>query len=98
MEIDRRALLRAGAATLVVGCHGRSTSEETPVASTPGPVFPLSQPLAPGVGLTGLPYPELAEQSIADLAKLSAVELVARYKGRIAALDDKLHAVIELNP
>jgi amidase len=48
--------------------------------------------------LTGLPFPELAEQSIADLAKLGAVELVGRYRARIAALDDKLRAVIELNP
>jgi amidase len=50
------------------------------------------------VGLTGLPFPELAEVSIADLSKFSAVELVSRYRARIAALDDKLRAVIELNP
>ncbi len=98
MEIDRRALLRAGAATLIAGCHGRSSSEEAPTISPPAPVFPRSQPLAPGVGITGLPFPELAEQSIADLTKLSSVELVSRYRARIAALDDKLRAVIELNP
>lgn len=98
MKIDRRALLRAGAATLIAGCHGRAASNADPIASTPAPIVPLSEPLAPGVGITGLPYPELAEQSIADLAQLSAVELVARYRARIAALDDKLRAVIELNP
>jgi amidase len=78
MEIDRRALLRAGAATLIAGYHGEL--------------------LAQTVGTTGLPFPELAEQSIADLAKFSAVELVTRYRARIAALDGKLRAVIELNP
>src|SRR6478609_11142089 len=103
MEIDRRALLRAGAATLIAtGCC--SKSEETPIAQPPAPVFPLSEPLTSGVGLTGLPYPELAELSIADLStklahgELTSVVLVQRYRARITALDDKLRAVIELNP
>lgn len=104
MDIDRRALLRAGAATLIAGCHGRSAHEEEPAPWQPGPVYPLSQPLEPGVGLTDLPFPELAELSLADLStklasgELTSVALVQRYRTRIAALDLKLNAVLELNP
>src|SRR4051812_36233697 len=103
MDIDRRSLLRAGAATLVVGCRGSSSVEETTVASPPGPVVPLSEPLTRGVGLTNLPNPELAELSIAELAgklargELTSVGLVQRYRERIAALDDKLHSILEVN-
>lgn len=95
--------MRAGAATLIAGCHGRSSSEETHVPSAPAPVSPLSQPLTQGVGLSDLPHPELAELSIAELSaklargELTSVALVQQYRARIAALDDKLHAVLELN-
>src|SRR5688500_1685245 len=101
MDLDRRSLFRAGAATLVVAaCR---SSEEAPIVPSPPPVFPLSEPVADGVDLTGLPHPELAELSIADLAgalargELTSVMLVKRYRERIAALDDKLHSILEVN-
>jgi amidase len=102
MDIDRRSLFRAGAATLVVGAC-RSQDETAAIEPAPPPVFPLSEPLADGVGLTGLPHPELAELSITDLAaklaqrELTSVALVQRYRERVAALDDKLHSILELN-
>lgn len=102
MEIDRRTLFRAGAATLLVGCHG--AREETSIAPfVPPPVFPLTEPRTDDVGLTALPNPEMAELTIGDLAvrlargELTSVELVQRYRERIAALDDKLHSILELN-
>ncbi len=103
MDVDRRSLLRAGAATLLVGCRGNAVEETAPVARSLVPAVPLSEPLADGVGLTGLPHPELAESSIANLVgqlsrgERTSVELVQRYRERIAALDDKLHAVLEVN-
>jgi amidase len=102
MEIDRRSLFRAGAATLVVAAC-RSQEQTAAIEPARPPVFPLSEPLADGVGLTGLPHPELAELSIADLAdklaqrEVTSVALVQRYRERVAALDDKLHSVLELN-
>src|SRR5512138_1227384 len=109
MDIDRRSLLRAaawraGAATLAVtACTARDHEEEEPPVFRPPPVFPLSEPLAWGVGLTGLPHPELAELSIADLAgklargELTSVALVQHYRERIAALDGTLHSILEVN-
>ena len=50
------------------------------------------------------PHPELAELSAADLSRLLArgevtsVELVEMSLARIAALDEKTRAVIEINP
>jgi amidase len=102
MDIDRRSLFRASAATLVVAAC-RSQPEDAPIVPSPPPVSPLSQPLADGVGITGLPHPELAELSIADLAamlarnELTSVALVQRYRARIAALDGTLHSVLEVN-
>ncbi|HUS33169.1 MAG TPA: amidase [Kofleriaceae bacterium] len=102
MEIDRRSLFRAGAATLIVGCRG-SVQEAPKEPYTPPPVQPLSEPLADGVGLTNLPHPELAEVSITDLVgqltrgELTSVALLQRYRERIAVLDDKLHSILELN-
>ncbi|HEY5926405.1 MAG TPA: amidase [Kofleriaceae bacterium] len=101
MDIDRRSLFRAGAATLVVAaCRSQ---DEAPIVPAPPPVSPLSEPLADGVGLTGLPHPELAELSIAELAgklaqhELTSVALVQRYRERVAALDGNLHSILELN-
>jgi amidase len=101
VDIDRRSLFRAGAATLVVAaCRSQ---DEAPIVPAPPPVFPLSEPLAEGVGLTGLPHPELAELSIAELAgklgqrELTSVTLVQRYRERAAALDGTLHSILELN-
>ena len=95
-------MCRAGAATLVVAAC-RSKPDELPIVPRPPPVVPLSEPLADGVGLTGLPYPELAELSIAELADklarrdLTSVALVQRYRERIAALDPTLHSILEVN-
>jgi amidase len=106
MEMDRRSLFRAGAATLVVGACSSRDSEAPSESATdprPAPVSPLSQPLTEGVGLTGLPHPELADVSIADLAarlargELTSVALVQRYRERITALDGKLRSVLEVN-
>ena len=102
MDIDRRSLLRAGATTLVVGCSYRPP-EEKYEPSPPPPVEPLTEPLADGLGLTNLPHPELAELSMMDIAgklargELTSVALVAQYRERIAALDDKLHSILEVN-
>jgi amidase len=102
MDIDRRSLFRAGAATLVASAC-RAQDEPPSVPRDPPSVFPLSQPLAEGVGLTGLPHPELAELSIAELAsllgrrELTSVTLVQRYRERIAALDGMLHSILEVN-
>ena len=101
MELDRRSLFRAGAAAFVVSACG--SKDDVPIVPSPPPVFPLSEPLADGVGLTGRPHPELAELSIADLAgalargEVTSVTLVQRYRERIAALDDKLHSILEVN-
>lgn len=103
MQIDRRSLLRAGAVSLLAACHGKASEPEEPAPGPPPMRFPLSEPLTPGVGLTGLPHPELAELSIGDLAgklargELTSVALVGLYRERIAALDDKLHSILELN-
>ncbi|HEX6349379.1 MAG TPA: amidase [Candidatus Dormibacteraeota bacterium] len=45
-----------------------------------------------------LPHPELAELTLAELSRSSARVLVERHMARIAALNPKLRAVIELNP
>lgn len=101
MDIDRRSLFRAGAATLVVTACG--SKDEAPIVPQPPPVFPLSEPLTEGVGLTGLPHPELAEWSLAEIAaklaqrELTSVALVQRYRERIAQLDGTLHSILELN-
>jgi amidase len=101
VDIDRRSLFRASAATLVVAaCRSQ---DEAPIVPAPPPVFPLSEPLQAGVGLTGLPHPELAELSIADLGgklargELTSVALVQQYRERITALDGTLHSILELN-
>jgi len=53
--------------------------------------------------VTGLPHPELAELSIADLAgklarrELTSVALVALYRERIAAVDGMVRSILELN-
>src|SRR5450432_2255505 len=102
-SIDRRSLFRAGAATLIAtACRSSQdgASEAEPAAR---PVFPLGEPIALGVGITGLPSPELAELSAFDLGaklargELTSVDLVTRYRERIAALDGTLHAVLEIN-
>jgi amidase len=104
MELDRRSLLRVGAVSLLAGCRGGSGEETaTEAPYSPPNRFPLSEPSTEGVGLTDLPSPELAELSIANLAdklarrELTSLALVQRYRERIAALDDRLHSILELN-
>jgi amidase len=65
----------------------------------------LSEPLTEGTSVVAnLPSAELAEVSFADLfaklakGELTSVALVQRYRERIAAIDDKLHSILELNP
>ena len=104
-DIDRRTLFRAGAATVVTAaaCRDKPHEAAPPIVPSAPPVVPLVEPLVVGPGMTGLPHPELAEQSIAELAgklerrELTSVELVRRYRERIAALDGFLHSVLELD-
>jgi amidase len=101
MELDRRSLFRVGAASLALSACRSKAAEEPP--STPWPAWPLSQPTTVGVGITGLPSEELVEVSITELLRrlqtgeTTSVALVRAYAARIAALNETLHAVLEID-
>jgi amidase len=101
MELDRRSLFRISAASLALSACRSKAAEEPP--STPWPAWPLSQPTTIGVGITGLPSEELVEVDIAELLRrlqtgaTTSVALVRAYAARIIALNETLHAVLEVN-
>jgi len=101
MELDRRSLFRISAASLALSACRSKAAEEPP--STPWPAWPLSQPTTVGVGITGLPNEELVEVDIAELlhrlqtGATTSVALVRAYAARITALNETLHAVLEVN-
>ncbi len=97
MEIDRRALLRGGA-TVVAGAALPACKPREQAA----PPAPAPKPVA--VQPTELPARELEEATFADLAgwlasgKETSASLVAMYRRRIEATQDRLHAVLEIDP
>jgi amidase len=101
MELDRRSLFRMGVTTLALSACKTKPAEDPP--STPWPAWPLSKPKTVGVGITGLPSPEVVEVDIAELRRrlehgeTTSLALVRAYVARITALNDTLHAVLETN-
>ncbi|HEV7557793.1 MAG TPA: amidase family protein, partial [Kofleriaceae bacterium] len=95
--IDRRALFRDGAVAVAVAvlpaCKGKS---EPPKPAPP----PVQHPVDAGLAQ---PSTDIVENSIADLAsklaskKETSVSLVDKYTARINALNEQLHAVLEVN-
>lgn len=98
MDIDRRSLFRAGAASLALaGCQRHEAAPEEPFV--PPPAWPLAPPSTTGVpAITQVPHDELVDLPMTELARrYSAVQLVDMYTARAAALS-RLNAVIELDP
>jgi amidase len=109
--IDRRDLFRGGA-TIVVGAALASCGKREEPRPAPPPAKPAAPPASaappPSTEIADTaPAIELVELTFADLqARMkagtdSAKSLVAKYRERIAALDQKgpmLRAVLELNP
>jgi len=91
--LSRRDLLRIGAS---------SGAAVTVAALLPGPKAVASEP--PQAAGSGLPPFELEETTVVELqaamqaGKHTARSLAEAYLGRIAAFDNRLHAVIETNP
>ena len=95
--IDRRALFRDGAVAVAVAvlpaCKGKA---EPPKPAPP----PVPHPVDAGLAQ---PATDIVENSIADLAsklaskKETSVSLVDKYTARINALNEQLHAVLEVN-
>ncbi|MEO7731311.1 MAG: amidase, partial [Kofleriaceae bacterium] len=103
-RLDRRGLFRVGA-TIALGaalpaCSRRE--EPRPVPPSPRPSEPSGAPPAsvePPTDLVELSFAELQARMVAG--KDTAKSLVAKYRQRIEALDQKgptLRAVLELNP
>jgi amidase len=112
--IDRRDLLR-GSATLVAGatlaaCGKREEPRPAPAAPTPAQPTsapPMSPPPATAASHDAAPATELVELTFAELGARMAAgtetakSLVAKYRQRIEALDQKgpmLRSVLEQNP
>ena len=101
MELDRRSLFRMGVTTLALSACKTKPAEDPP--STPWPAWPLSKPKTVGVGMTGLPSEEVVEIDVAELRRrlehgeTTSLALVRAYSARIAALNETLHAVLEVN-
>jgi amidase len=98
-SLDRRGLFRAGA-TIAIGAALPACSRRT----EPQPAPPSPKPGAP---VSASPPTDVVEQSFAELqarmvaGRETAKSLVAKYRQRIEALDQKgpmLRAVLELNP